>query len=88
MYDEIYKGSYICSKCNKKHNYIKVNDSTTIKEFSYNYYIPNIKCAHWEEDKYCVLVKWSDFCADPNKYIEDAFEKRNDPIANKVRVYP
>lgn len=83
----IYKGTYHCSTCGSNHNHVNVNDNT-VNEFSYNYYIPNDKCAHWEEDRYCVLVKWSDFCNDPNKYIDVAFDKRTAPIADKVKVRP
>jgi len=89
MDSEIYKGGYICSTCGGSHNYVGINDSTTIKEFSYNYYIPGDKKCSWsEDDRYCVLVKWSDFVADPNKYIDAAFDKRTHPIAEKTRVYP
>ncbi|MBM9547398.1 TIR domain-containing protein [Leptospira sp. 201903074] len=88
MYSKIYRGSNICSFCDKEHNLIAINDSIVIKEFSYNYYIPNEKCSHAEDDRYCVLVKWEDFKEDPEKYIEKAFEKRSHPISKKVKVYP
>lgn len=89
MYSSIFKGSYICSTCNGNHNFVAINDSTTIKEFSYNYYIPkDNKCSWAEDDRYCVLVKWDDFAADPNKYIDKAFDKRSLPIAEKTKVYP
>jgi len=82
----IYKGSYQCSTCGTSHNYVGVNDSTTVKEFSYNYYIPNGKCSHTEEERYCVLVPWQDFCNSPNVHIDAAFAKRSDQIAKKVKV--
>lgn len=88
MYNSIYKGSYFCNTCNMEHDTVCIGESTTIKEFSYNFYIPNDKCAHPEEDRYCVLVKWDDFILSPNEYIEQAFEKRTSKIANKVKVYP
>lgn len=84
---DIYKGTYHCSTCGNNHTHVAVNDSTTVSEFSYNYYIPNNKCCHAEEDRYCVLVKWNDFCATPNDYIDAAFNKRSDPVADKVKVY-
>jgi hypothetical protein len=37
---------------------------------------------------YCVLVKWDDFILDPENYIEQAFQKRSEDIANKTKVYP
>jgi hypothetical protein len=88
MYDKIYRGNGVCATCNSNHNFVNINNSTTVREFNYNYYIPNDKCYHAEEDRYCVLTKWEDFCKDSNQYIEKAFEKRTDSIANKVKVYP
>ena len=88
MYGSIYTGSGICNTCRKSHNYVNVNDSTTVKEFSYNYYIPNDKCAWAEEDRYCVLVKWEDFKKAPNNYIDKAFDKRSSDISSKTKVRP
>lgn len=89
MTDKIYKGSYKCHKCGASHNFVNINDDTTIREFNYNYYIPkDYGCAWSEEDRYCVLVKWEDFKVEPEKYIDMAFDKRTAPIANKVKVYP
>ena len=89
MYDDIYKGSYKCSTCGSSHNWVAIGDSTVIKEFSRNYYLNNHgKCAYSEDDRYCVLVKWCDFAQDPNGYIEQAFDKRSQPIANEVIVRP
>lgn len=94
MYDEIFKGSYTCSECGQNHNHISINDNTVIKEFSCNYYIkplPNGKCSWSEDDRYCVLVKWDDFKIDSDsaeKCIDQAFDKRKKPIADKVKVYP
>jgi hypothetical protein len=87
---DIFQGEKICSSCEDSHgiNIVNINDSTTIKEFSYNYFLPNDKCSHGEDDRYCVLVKWDDFYKDSEKYIEKAYEKRSDPIADKVKVYP
>lgn len=88
MYNRIYMGSSICPICNRSHSFVNVNDSTTIKEFSYNYYLPNNKCAWYEDDKYCVLVKWDDFECDPNTYIDRAYTKRSSPISAKTKVKP
>ena len=88
MYERIYGGKGICGTCGNSHNYVNINHNTTISEFAYNYYIPNTKCAWSEEDKYCVLVKWSDFCSDPETYIDRAFDKRNQPISDKIKVRP
>lgn len=89
MVDRIYKGSYVCDTCGKNHLCIYLNNSTVIKEFWKNYYLDDKdKCHYTEEDRYCVLVKWEDFKKSPNKYIDMAFEKRSQDIANKVVVYP
>lgn len=88
MTTTIYGGQYVCANCGLGHNYVGINDSTTIKEFSYNYYIPNGKCSWGEEDRYCVLVKWEDFVLDPEKYIDDAYQKRTHDISKKTKVYP
>ena len=89
MYSEIYKGQNICSICHNSHNRVDINNKTVIKEFSRNYYLNcHEKCAYWEDDRYCVLVKWSDFAQNPNGYIEQAFNKRSQPIANEVIVRP
>lgn len=88
MYDKIYVGQSTCSTCNKVHTHIKLDESTTISEFSYNFYIPNNKCSYPNEDRYCILVKWDNFIEDPEKYIEESYTKRNQPIANKVKVKP
>jgi len=85
-YDKIYGGQYQCANCGGIHNTIYINDNSVIKEFSYNYYIPHNKCSHVEDDRFCVLVKWDDFKNDPEKYIEQAFEKRSHSIAEKTRV--
>ena len=89
MYEEIYKGLKSCNVCNGSHNIVDINDHTVIKEFSRNYYLNNHgKCAYSEEDRYCVLVKWDEFKDTPNNYIGKAFNKRSQPIADYVVVYP
>lgn len=84
----VFAGTYICQTCGNHHNQVSINDQTVVSEFSYNYYIPNNKCAHSEEDRYCVLVNWEDFVSSPNDWIEKAFAKRSAPIAEKTRVRP
>ena len=89
MTDNIYRGTYTCSKCGKEHSYVKIDDDTVIKEFSANYYIDDHDgCAWSPEDRYCILTKWDDFVESPNKYIEYAFDKRSEPVANKITVFP
>lgn len=91
MYESIYKGSYICNECKRDHNWVYINNNTTIREFNYNYYIPftsESKCAWTEDDRFCVLTKWSDFIVEPEKFIEQAFQKRFSPISKKIKVYP
>ncbi len=90
MVDTIYRPEYICSTCGKVHNYVGINDSIVIKEFSKNYYISGNakKCCWSEEERYCVLVKWEDFVNAPQTYINKAFNKRRDEVSAKVTVYP
>ncbi len=87
MYDRIYRGTYNCSKCGCTHTYVALNDTTVIREFSYNYYAePHSGCAWEEDDRYCVLVRWDDFIDNPECYIEQAFNKRSLPVANRIRI--
>ncbi len=87
MYSTVFGNSYQCQVCGKQHNYVNANDSTVVREFSENYYVkPHEGCGWSEDERYCILVKWDDFVSDPQKYIDRAFEKRNQPIANKVKV--
>ena len=87
MYDKIYKGSYKCYTCKSEHNYVAIDDSTVIREFSCNYYTePHDGCAWSNDETYCVLVKWDDFLASPDTYIEKSYDKRFSDIANKIRI--
>ena len=87
MYDRIYKGSYSCSTCGCSHNYVNVDDDTVVREFSQNYYIePHDGCSWTEDQRYCILVKWDDFIKNPEKYVNQAYNKRTALIANKVKV--
>jgi hypothetical protein len=88
MTDKVFLGSVDCKTCLKSHNSVNVSDNLVIKEFSYNYYIPNQRCSWREEDRYCVLVSWENFILSPTTYIDKAFEKRNATISNKTRVRP
>lgn len=87
MYDKIYRGIYTCHICNQVHNYVALNDTTVIREFSENYYImPHEGCAWSDNERYCVLVKWEDFILNPERYVNIAFDKRTSDIAGKVKV--
>ncbi|QAY69752.1 TIR domain-containing protein [Xylanimonas protaetiae] len=88
VHDRVFRGTIQCVVCDNSHNIVRVDDSTTVTEFSYNYYIPNNKCAWAEDDRYCVLTTWAAFDADPNGWIDRAFGKRSAPIANKTKVRP
>lgn len=90
MYDHIYRGEQTCSTCFKNHDVVIINEDTTVKEFSYNFYLPldNDKHAWSEEDRYCILVKWDDFIKNPNRYIDQAFDKRSSDIVKKIKVRP
>lgn len=56
-----------------------------IKEFSANYYLKkDMRCCYTEAGRFCVLVRYSEFMVDPDKYIEMAFNKLEDPICEEV----
>jgi hypothetical protein len=84
----VFKGSRTCWSCGNSHDIVAIDDTTTIKEFSHNFYIPNGKCCHTEDERYCVLVGWETFLLDPTSWVDAAFAKRTAPIASKTRVYP
>lgn len=87
MYDRVFTGDYTCH-CGQTHNGTQVY-STTIKEFSHNYFIPEgNKCGWTEDERYCVLVRWDWFVLSPEYYINQAFDKRSQPVANKISVRP
>lgn len=88
MYNSVFGGAYPCLNCGGQHTTVAINDTTTIKEFSYNYYIPHNKCSWSEDDRFCVLCKWDDFVSDHETYIEQAFDKRAAAIADQTRVRP
>ena len=85
MESKIYKGNYSCNECGSIHNYVNINDDTVIKEFSANYYLKkDMRCCYTEAGRFCVLVRYSEFMVDPDKYIEMAFNKLEDPICEEV----
>lgn len=88
MSDRIYGGTINCLKCGNSHTFVGINNNSVVTEFSYNYYIPHNKCSWRETDRFCVLVKWEDFVKDPERYIDQAFDKREDPISEKTKVKP
>lgn len=89
MYDAIFKGLQACSSCGGNHDVVAINSNAVIDEFGKNYYLKKSHdCYYAEEDRYCVLARWNEFMANPNYYIEKAFNKRNQPIADDVIVYP
>jgi hypothetical protein len=87
-YSNVYGGTQACWTCGGSHTVVRIDDSTTVTEFSYNYYIPHDRCSWAEEDRYCVLASWDEFSANPTQWVEQAFAKRTAPIAAKTRVRP
>ncbi|WP_244164741.1 TIR domain-containing protein [Rhodococcoides fascians] len=88
MQSSVYLGDYTCFTCGGTHRHVNMGNSTVIKEFGYNYFIPNEKCSWSEEDRYCVLATWDEFRLDPERYIDEAFDKRTAPIAAHTKVRP
>lgn len=82
---KIYNGQYTCAYCGEKHNYVNIGDSTVIREFSANYYLKkDAGCCYTEKGRFCVLVRYSEFMNDPDKYISMAYNKLSEPIAKEV----
>lgn len=90
MENAIFGGSYFCDKCGGSHRTVRINDKTVIREFSKNYYMDSHEkdCCWAEDERYCVLVRWSDFVDNPEEWIEKAYRKRNLMIAEEVVVRP
>ena len=90
MESAIFGGSHLCKECGLTHRTVRINDKTVIREFSENYYMDGHtkECCWAEDERYCVLVRWSDFVDDPETWIEEAFKKRSEPVANEVVVRP
>ena len=85
MYNRVFQGSYECPHCHQMINSVKIDCSTTIKEFCENYYLLADECGHYSEDgRFCVLAKYNDFINNPKQYIEKAYEKTKQPISKKV----
>ena len=85
MYDAVYGQSYQCEHCHQTIKIVNIGPSTTIKEFSENYYLHKGKCGHYsEENRFCVLAKYDDFIKNPKHYIDLAYDKINQPIAKEV----
>ena len=85
MESKIYKGSYTCETCGETHNCVDISDNTVIKEFSANYYLKkDMGCAYSEAGRFCVLVRYSEFMNNPDKYIDMAYDKLNEPICDEV----
>lgn len=71
MKSKIYKGPYTCETCGETHNCVDISDNTVIKEFSANYYLKkDMGCAYSEAGRFCVLVRYSEFMNNPDKYID------------------
>lgn len=87
MYERIYRGESKCQICGYDHNIVHIDDSTVVREFSYNYYTqPHDRCAWGESDRYCILAKWDEFVGKPEYYINMAFAKRFSEISKKLRI--
>ena len=86
MYNKVYGDSYICSHCGCTVNTVHINENTVIKEFEQNYYLqPNCKNGHCDESgRYGVLVKYDDFMQNPDRYINQAYDKTQAEISKAV----
>ena len=87
MESRVFTGNYQCSVCGKTHFTAIVDDSTVVREFSCNYFIPpKPGCCWGESDRYCVLTTYAQFIADHDQYVNCAYDKRYSRIAEKIRL--
>ena len=88
MEKAIYGGKNYCDKCGRNHIIIRINDDTVIREFSANYYLRSHTdgCGNYynEEDCFCVIARYSEFMNDPDRYIDQAYDKLNQEINDYV----
>ena len=85
MEEKIYLGSSKCPHCGDIVSHVNISDSTVLREFSENYWLVMGACNHYlEEGRFCVLVRYSQFMQDPDKYIEQAYKKLGEPINKQV----
>jgi hypothetical protein len=85
---QIYLGTVACQYCGKNHNNLCLDDTTVIREFGYNFFIPNNRCSWYDADRYCQLTSWDNFLNEPERMIDLAFDQRQEPVASKVVVRP
>ncbi len=88
METKVFGENYFCPQCGMNHSIVRINDDTTIREFSQNYYLvpteQGCKNAFYDDGMFCVLVRYSEFMNDPNKFIERAFDKTQQKINERV----
>ena len=85
MMNKVYGHVGFCKKCNESITYMTIDESTVIREFSVNYWLKKNECGHYDNDgHYCVVVSYDDFIKNPEKYIDDAFEKTKSSISDYV----
>ena len=88
MYDKVYAGTGVCSSFGSSNSYVNISNYSVVTEFNHNYCIPHNKFAWYEDERFCVLVKYEDFAKDPEKYIDLAFDKSSHLKAEKTKFRP
>lgn len=81
--DEIYDTIYSSGKCSDCGSAVRNRDNSLLE-----YYMPNLvkknhsyqgeKCHYSSKDVYCSIVKYSTFISNPEHYINEAHDKRDD----------
>ncbi len=85
MESKIYSGSFRCPHCGDTVFTVNVSDSTVLREFSENYLLVRDQCGHCPEDgRFCVMVRYSQFMQNPDRYIEQAYGKLSEPVCKQV----
>ena len=87
MINNIYCGKIVCDHCGSEVDVIKLDDETVIREFWANYYLvpASDKCHHYSENgRYCILCTLDNFLANPEYYIDKAYDKSKSRLADEV----
>lgn len=94
--DEVYDLIYQASTCTSSHCNCGANLRTKTSQFTY--YIPDLVrrnnefdgvVAHYNDDQvYCSIIEYSLFIKDPEKFINEAFDKRDGDFEIKKKLLP
>lgn len=89
MVDRMYGETYFCEECQCNHQNLSLNDKTVVREFSKNFWLnvskSGCKSIYTYKNRFCILVEYDEFMKNSDKYINEAFDKLNEPICKYVK---